>query len=181
MKSKLITSFVMLLLGITAFAQTKTVTGTVVDKMGPVIGASVIEDGTTNGAITDLDGKFTIRVKEGAVLQFTSVGYATVNVTVDKRDVYNVTLEEDSQFLDEVVVVGYGTMKRSDLSGASVSMKEEDLKGSSSLRSTSLSRVVLPVYPQFRLQVLLVHLLQSACVVRLQSTQMPSLSTLSTV
>lgn len=130
MKSKIITSFVMLLLGLTAFAQVKTVTGTVVDKIGPVIGASVIEDGTQNGAITDLDGHFTLRVKEGAVLQFSSVGYATVNVTVDKRDVYNVTLEEDSQFLDEVVVVGYGTMKRSDLSGASVSMKEEDLKGS---------------------------------------------------
>lgn len=142
MKSKIITSFVMLLVGLTAFAQVKTVTGTVVDKTGPVIGASVIEDGTQNGAITDLDGHFTLKVKEGAVLQFSSVGYATVNVTVDKRDVYDVTLEEDSQFLDEVVVVGYGTMKRSDLSGSSVSMKESDLKGSivSSLDQTLQGR-----------------------------------------
>lgn len=121
----------MLLIGLTAFAQqTKTITGTVVDKIGPAIGVSVIEDGTSNGAITDLDGKFTLKVKEGAVIQFSSVGYTTVTMTVDARDVYDVTLEEDSEFLDEVVVVGYGTMKKSDLSGASVSMKESDLRGS---------------------------------------------------
>lgn len=132
----------MLLLSLGAFAQVRTISGTVVDNIGPVIGASVMEDGTTNGTITDLDGNFTLTVKSGATLSVSSVGYATATFKVDQRDFYNITIEEDSQFLDEVVVVGYGTMKRSDLSGSSVSMKESDLKGSivSSLDQTLQGR-----------------------------------------
>lgn len=142
MKSKLFTCFMMLLLSLGAFAQVRTISGTVVDNIGPVIGASVMEDGTTNGTITDLDGNFTLTVKSGATLSVSSVGYATATFKVDQRDFYNITIEEDSQFLDEVVVVGYGTMKRSDLSGSSVSMKESDLKGSivSSLDQTLQGR-----------------------------------------
>ena len=120
----------MLAISLSAVAQTVKVSGTVVDAIGPVVGASVIEKGTSNGVITDLDGNWSISVNPGAVLQFSTIGYATQEIAVGDRTVINVTLEEDTEFLDEVVVVGYGTMKRSDLSGSSVSMKEEDLKGS---------------------------------------------------
>ena len=130
MKSRIFASLMMLLLGLSAMAQTVRVTGTVVDNVGPVIGASVVEKGTTNGTTTGLDGDFELSVKRGAVLQISSIGYATQEIEVGNQTTFAVTLAEDTEFLDEVVVVGYGTMKRSDLSGASVSMKESDLKGS---------------------------------------------------
>ena len=130
MKQKLLTCLLALLTGVSLMAQNFTVTGVVSDQTGPVIGASVFEKGTGNGAVTDLDGKFSLRVSPGAVLVFSSIGYATQEISVGSQRVFNVFLQEDKEFLDEVVVVGYGTMKRSDLSGASVSMKEEDLKGS---------------------------------------------------
>ena len=130
MKNKLLT-FMLALLATAGslFAQNR-VTGTVTDDIGPVIGASVMEKGTQNGAVTDLDGNYVITVKPGATLVFSSIGYATQEIAVGDQKVINILLKEDTEFLDEVVVVGYGTMKRSDLSGASVSMKEEDLKGS---------------------------------------------------
>ncbi len=130
MKNKL-SAFMLALLATagTLFAQNR-VTGTVTDDIGPVIGASVMEKGTQNGAVTDLDGNYVITVKPGATLVFSSIGYATQEIEVGNQSRINVLLKEDTEFLDEVVVVGYGTMKRSDLSGASVSMKEEDLKGS---------------------------------------------------
>ncbi len=130
MKNKLLT-FMLALLATAGslFAQNR-VTGTVTDDIGPVIGASVMEKGTQNGAVTDLDGNYVITVKPGATLVFSSIGYATQEIAVGSQSTINVLLKEDTEFLDEVVVVGYGTMKRSDLSGASVSMKEEDLKGS---------------------------------------------------
>ncbi len=129
MRQKFVTFMLALLATTALFAQNK-VSGTVTDNVGPVIGASVMEKGTNNGAITDLDGNYTITVRPGATLVFSSIGYATQEIAVGNQSVINVVLGEDTQFLDEVVVVGYGTMKRSDLSGASVSMKEEDLKGS---------------------------------------------------
>ncbi len=129
MRQKFVTFMLALLATTALFAQNK-VSGTVTDNVGPVIGASVMEKGTSNGAITDLDGNYTITVRPGATLVFSSIGYATQEIAVGSQSVINVVLGEDTQFLDEVVVVGYGTMKRSDLSGASVSMKEEDLKGS---------------------------------------------------
>ena len=130
MKNKLL-AFMLALLATagTLFAQNR-VMGTVTDDIGPVIGASVMEKGTQNGAVTDLDGNYVITVKPGATLVFSSIGYATQEIAVGSQSTINVLLKEDTEFLDEVVVVGYGTMKRSDLSGASVSMKEEDLKGS---------------------------------------------------
>lgn len=97
---------------------------------GPVIGASVIEKGTTNGTMTDNDGHFTLTVSKGAVIEISSIGYKTQEITVGAQTNFTVTLSEDNEFLDEVVVVGYGSMKKSDLAGASVSMKESDLKGS---------------------------------------------------
>ena len=129
MKQKLVTFMLALLATTALFAQTK-VRGTVSDEMGPAIGVSVMEKGTNNGVITDLDGNYEITVKPGATLVFSSIGYAAQEIVVGNQSVINVLLKEDAEFLDEVVVVGYGTMKRSDLSGSSVSMKEEDLKGS---------------------------------------------------
>ena len=130
MKSKLLSCLLMLMISVSAMAQLIPITGTVSDQVGPVISASVIEKGTTNGTVTDLDGRFSLSVKKGAVIEISSVGYATQTITVGNQTNFTITLEEDNEFLDEVVVVGYGTMKKSDLSGSSVSMKESDLKGS---------------------------------------------------
>ena len=130
MKSKLFTLLIALLLGVAASAQTVKVTGTVSDAIGPAIGMSVVEKGTTNGTTTDLDGNFELNVKPGATLEISGIGYKTQLIPVGDRTNFIVTLEEDNELLDEVVVVGYGVMKKSDLSGASVSMKESDLKGS---------------------------------------------------
>ncbi|MBR1887949.1 MAG: TonB-dependent receptor [Bacteroidales bacterium] len=129
MRQKFVTFMLALLATTALFAQNK-VTGTVTDNIGPVIGASVMEKGTNNGAITDLDGNYTITVRPGATLVFSSIGYATQEIAVGSQSVINVVLGEDTEFLDEVVVVGYGTMKKSDLAGASVSMKEDAIKGS---------------------------------------------------
>ena len=130
MKNKLL-AFMLALLATagTLFAQNR-VMGTVTDDIGPVIGASVMEKGTQNGAVTDLDGNYVITVKPGATLVFSSIGYATQEIEVGNQSRINVLLKEDTEFLDEVVVVGYGTMKKSDLAGASVSMKEDAIKGS---------------------------------------------------
>ena len=114
-----------------ASQQTKKVSGVIIDATGlPVIGANVLEKGTTNGVITDLDGNFTLNVKPGSTLVVTYIGYQTQEIEVGNQTTFNITLKEDSEMLDEVVVVGYGTMKKSDLSGASVSMGEDDIKGS---------------------------------------------------
>ena len=130
MKGKLFSCLVLMSLSISMMAQKVPVSGTVSDQTGPVIGASVIEKGTTNGTMTDNDGHFTLTVSKGAVIEISSIGYKTQEITVGAQTNFTVTLSEDNEFLDEVVVVGYGSMKKSDLAGASVSMKESDLKGS---------------------------------------------------
>ena len=113
-----------------AVQQTKQITGTVSDAMGPVIGASVVIKGTSTGAATDFDGNFTLNASQGQTLVVSYIGYLTKEVKIDGRSVYEITLEEDKKVLDEVVVVGYGTMKKSDISGASVSLGEKAVKGS---------------------------------------------------
>lgn len=130
MKGKLFSCLVLMFLSISMVAQKVPVSGTVSDQTGPVIGASVIEKGTTNGTMTDNDGHFTLTVSKGAVIEISSIGYKTQEITVGAQTNFTVTMSEDNEFLDEVVVVGYGSMKKSDLAGASVSMKESDLKGS---------------------------------------------------
>lgn len=130
MKGKLFSCLVLMFLSISMMAQKVPVSGTVSDQTGPVIGASVIEKGTTNGTMTDNDGHFTLTVSKGAVIEISSIGYKTQEITVGAQTNFTATLSEDNEFLDEVVVVGYGSMKKSDLAGASVSMKESDLKGS---------------------------------------------------
>lgn len=108
--------------------QSKTVTGVVVDAAGvPVIGANVIVKGTTVGTITDFDGNYSLEVPENAVLQISYIGYLTEEVTVGDKSSINVTLKEDSQALDELVVVGYGTMRKSDVTGSIATAKGDDL------------------------------------------------------
>ena len=91
----------------------KKITGTIVDAQGiPVIGANVLVEGTTNGSITDMDGKFMIEdVAEGAQLRISYIGYKDQIVSVTSKSDYAITLKEDSQALDELVVVGFGTLK----------------------------------------------------------------------
>lgn len=110
----------------TAFT-TKNLSGIVKDEMGePVIGANVVVKGTTNGTVTDMNGRYNLTVPEGSVLQISYIGYNTQEVQVGKGNILNVSLREDSEALEEVVVIGYGTVKKSDLTGAvgSVQMKD---------------------------------------------------------
>lgn len=101
-------------------AQGKIITGVILDKTGEtVIGASVLVKGTTNGTITDVDGNFTLNnVQENAVLQVSFVGYKTQDIALKGQSNVKVTLEEDTEVLDEVVVIGYGSVKKSTLTGA---------------------------------------------------------------
>lgn len=108
------------------------VTGTVSDDNEPLIGATVKEKSNpSNGVMTDMNGNFTINVQPGATLVISYLGYVTREVKVgNSSQTLNIVLEEDSKSLDEVVVVGYGTMKRSDISGASVTLGEKAIQGS---------------------------------------------------
>lgn len=115
-------------------AQQTTVTGTITDGTdgSPLIGANVLVKGTGTGSIADVNGKFSVSVPTGKdVLVISCIGYKQQEITLKAgQKVVNVVMKEDSELLDEVVVVGYGTMKKSDLSGASVSMGEDKIKGS---------------------------------------------------
>ncbi len=109
-------------------AQTIQLTGLVTDAANePIIGASVVEKGTTNGVITDFDGNFALSVSPKATIIISYVGYATQEVPVNGKTNIRVTLKEDTEMLDEVVVVGYGTMKKSDMTGAISSVDVDDL------------------------------------------------------
>ena len=97
----------------------KQITGTVVDEQGePVIGANVVEKGTTNGVITDIDGKFSMNVAENGSLEISYLGYATQSVNTKGKTNFPIALKEDSHSLEEVVVVGYGTQKKLNLTGS---------------------------------------------------------------
>lgn len=105
------------------------ITGTVTDSAGePIIGANVIEKGTTNGTITDFDGKFALSVSERAVLQISYIGYTNMDVTVGSQRTFSIRLQDNTQILDEVVVVGYGTQRRSDVTTAVASVSSDNLK-----------------------------------------------------
>lgn len=106
-----------------------TVSGTVTDSNGaPLPGASVVEKGTSNGTQTDFDGNFSIAVSNNeAVLEISYIGFKTQQVTVGSQTQIKITLEEDAAGLDEVVVIGYGTVKKSDLTGSVVSIKSEEI------------------------------------------------------
>ena len=127
MKSKLFTLMIALMIGAAAMAQNVKVSGTVTDVLGPAIGMSVVEQGTTNGTITDMDGHFELLVAPGATLEIGGIGYKTQLIPVGDRTVFNVVLEEDNELLDEVVVVGYGTQKKKLVTGSTIQVKGDDL------------------------------------------------------
>ena len=109
-------------------AQELTVSGRITDKGGEaIIGASILVQGTTSGTITDFDGNFTVpNVASNAVLVVSYIGYKTQNISVNGKTIFNIVLEEDTETLDEVVVVGYGVQRKSDLTGAVASVKASD-------------------------------------------------------
>ena len=120
----------LMLLPMQAFAQGIKVTGTVTDENNgePIIGAAVKVKGSSTGTVTDIDGNYTINMQAGQTLEFSYVGYTTHEVKVSRAGTVNVRLSEDSHTLEQVVVVGYGTMKRSDLTGSVASIGEEQIK-----------------------------------------------------
>ncbi len=111
-----------------AVSQKKQISGVVKDVNGePIIGANVVVKGTTTGTVTDIDGKFTLEADQGATIQVSYIGYLSQDIKIGNKTSLDVKLLEDSQNLDEVVVVGYGVMKKSDLTGSSASVKDEVL------------------------------------------------------
>ncbi|MEC3965004.1 TonB-dependent receptor [Flagellimonas halotolerans] len=109
------------------YSQTKTVTGTVSDNIGPMPGVNVLVKGTTNGVVTDFDGEFTIDdVSNEDILIFSYIGFVTQEVPVGTQEEINIVLNEDTQALDEVVVVGYGTQKKSNVIGSVASVEVEE-------------------------------------------------------
>lgn len=111
------------------FAQEKTVTGTVTDEDGlPLPGVNVIEQGTNNGAQTDFDGNYSISVAEGSVLVYSYIGFVPQEVLVGAADTYNITLELDTGALEEVVVMGYVSKRREDMTGSAVQVGSDELQ-----------------------------------------------------
>lgn len=118
----------LLLMTTSLFAQEKTVTGTVTDSTNePLIGASVVIQGTSNGTITDIDGKYSITASPDNVLEFSYVGMVKQDVKVGSQHVINVQLKEDSQMLAETVVIGYGSAKKRDLTGSITNIKGAEI------------------------------------------------------
>jgi len=120
--------FFSLLTGGTLMAQNIQVSGTVSDYMGPMVSVTVRLQGTGTGTVTDMDGKYSLQAPANGTLEFSFMGYETQVVKINKRNVINITLKESSETLDEVVVVGYGTVKKRDITGSISSINEKDLQ-----------------------------------------------------
>ena len=134
---KILITFAISLLPFAIIGAQTTVTGRVLDgatNNEPAIGASVLVAGTQVGTITDIDGNFSLEVPDGKfILQISMVGYKTQVVNIRGKERVDVTLQEDIQLMDEVVVVGYGVMKKRDLSGSVSQIKSEDLMSGAQL------------------------------------------------
>lgn len=112
----------------TAMQQSKKISGIITDEKGePIIGANIAVVGTTIGIISDMDGKYELEVPEGAEVKVSYIGYNPQSFKVTQKTSYNIILKEDSEMIDEVVVVGYGTIKKSDISGSVVSVDKEQM------------------------------------------------------
>ena len=133
------------IMGVSVFAQGGyQVKGVVVDAVGPVIGATVIEQGTTNGASTGLDGDYTLTVSNAnAVVEVSCIGYATQTFVASQLP-KTITLAEDSQFLDEVVVIGYGTVKKEDMTGSITAIKSEELNRGAMVNTQDMLKGKVP-------------------------------------
>lgn len=127
------------------------ITGKIVDETGePMIGVNIVEKGTSNGDITDLDGKFSLNVSENAILQITSIGYVTQEIPVRNQKDISISLMEDTKMLEEVVVVGYGTQKKINLSGAVDVIDNEKI---SERQAATVSQLLQGLAPGFNFDV----------------------------
>ena len=135
MKEKRLLSLLLtVMLSIAAFAQNQTFTGTIVDANGePVIGATIVQKGTSNTVVTDFDGNFSINAPKGAELEVSFVGYG--KQTVRAGDNMHIILQEDAELLNEVVVIGYGVQKKSVVTASIAKVSSEDLADKTRLRA----------------------------------------------
>lgn len=125
--------------------QKKQLSGTVVDETGtPVIGANIIELGTTNGTVTDMDGRFSLQVEDNAIIRVSYIGYLDQEINTTGKNNINVSLIEDTQSLDELVVVGYGVQKKKLITGANVSVGAETIQGQNSLSALDAIQAYAP-------------------------------------
>ncbi len=130
---KFLTVFIVMR-SLSVFSQQKEITGKVTDDTGqPVMGATLVIKGTNNGTVTNFDGEYTLKAKAGDVISFSFIGTETKNVTVANAAIINVMLKGSEQVLDEIVVVGYGKVKKSDLTGSVSSVKADDVTKSGTL------------------------------------------------
>ena len=128
MRTYKLIALLLLIIGVPVYAQKK-VSGRVCDEQNaPLIGATVMVKGTSNGTIADVDGTYSLKVKEGDILQAVFTGFLSEEVVVGKTDKINFILREDRQLLDDVVVIGYGQTKKSDLTGSVTNVKMNDIK-----------------------------------------------------
>ena len=140
-------SLLLAAVSMTAYAQKRTVSGTVLDEQSfPIIGAAVMLDGTSTGAVTDLDGAFSLDVPESeVVLNVSCIGYETMNVTVPAlQDLVNIVMKEDAMLLEETIVVGYGTQKKVNLTGAITAVDEKALEDRVAPNLTSMLQGAVP-------------------------------------
>lgn len=125
--------------------QVKSVTGTIIDETGePMIGVSVLVQGTTTGTVTDLDGKFVLEVPANATLVISYIGYKTQNIKVGSQHAFAIKMESDNEVLDEVVVVGYGVVKKRDLTGSVSSVKAGDIQKTASSNAMQAMQAKVP-------------------------------------
>lgn len=133
MKNRLVKWVVLLaafLFSLEAGAQSVKVTGIVTDALGPIPGVNIKEEGTTNGTVTDVNGKYSIHVPSKSTLVFSCIGYAEQKIQVGTKTVLNVNLTEESKMLDELIVVGYGVQRKSDVATSVASIKADEMKTS---------------------------------------------------
>ena len=121
---------VMCLMGTTAYAQNRSISGTVLDSSKlPVVGASVIVAGSASiGTVTDVDGTFSLNVPAGSSITVSCIGYTTQTIAVGTQSVFDIVLKEDAEFLEETVVVGYGTQKKKLLTGSTINISGDDIQ-----------------------------------------------------
>lgn len=143
---KAIMTLFMSMLCLVVFAQTRSVSGTVIDSQGePMIGVNVLVKGTTTGVITDLDGNYTVTdVSENSILVISYIGYIPQEIRVGNQTSINITLMEDAQALDEVVVIGYGVVKKRDLTGSVASVKAGDIEKVASSNAMQAMQAKVP-------------------------------------
>ena len=128
--SKILLFSLLVMIPLFVFSQTKTITGNIVDAKGePIIGATIMVIGTTIGTVSDMDGNFRLsNVPENGILQISFIGYATQEIPVADKTHINVVLQEEVTTLEELIVVGYGVQKKSDLTGSLSRITEKDIK-----------------------------------------------------